>query len=768
MPTLFTIYASMTDYVAPNFVPSDGMHVHFDLNIEPGQLLRLLGSSPELITFQRAVGYIRSDGRMYDTPAVSAAPFDLDDPGTVGVRLLANDPDLNLDPGVSYQVRFERIWQGRKEFISSFYTPVVPSVDTAVNLESFAPGPGLAVAGVPEIGLVDDLADAGTAGKAVVRSSTGADVWATLGTVPSERLPSYIDDVLEFANQAAFPATGETGKIYTDLSTNDTFRWGGSVYTRISDRITASGITDSTATGRSLITAADAAAARSAIGAGTSNLSLGATSDTAKAGSYQPASTDITDATATGRAVLTSASATAARTTLDSLRNRPGWYDIRDWGADPSYSGSTNRVAINNALIAAQSTGAGGTLYFPQGLWNIAESGTGISYINMDYGRGNNIIFQGAGSGNPFSATGTGGTTIKGQTGNGPIIRWRDNWGFHMRDMRIVGTKGSGATTAQNGFQMDKTDNPTVTYITLTNVTIMNCGGSGLYANSLVAFNLHNVACNGNGVHGFYLYGGDLGTFSGCWAGANTQSGWYLDSVGYINFSSCGSDGNTEYGWYLTGCNATSFQGIGSESNTLDAMVIEGSWGITINGLGMYNNNRYGLVVRNGSGTTRSVVVHGIRETAKSGGGATYSIFTQGTTQPVTIGNYVAQTATNIHPTDTVMSNGLIQTKAVNVVGLNNQTGTTYTVTAADAGMHVTLNNSSAVTVAVPTYASAGIPVGSRIKLSQLGAGQVTVSGAAGVTVNSMPGPKIIARYGVADLIQVATDTWLLTGNLTS
>lgn len=50
------------------------------------------------------------------------------------------------------------------------------------------------------------------------------------GLVPSSQLPSYVDDVLEFANLAAFPATGETGKIYVALDTNKTYRWSGSVY----------------------------------------------------------------------------------------------------------------------------------------------------------------------------------------------------------------------------------------------------------------------------------------------------------------------------------------------------------------------------------------------------------------------------------------------------------------------------------------------------------------------------------------------------------
>lgn len=61
--------------------------------------------------------------------------------------------------------------------------------------------------------------------------------YATLdgaGKVPSAQLPSYVDDVLEFAALAIFPVTGETGKIYVALDTNKTYRWSGSVYIEIS------------------------------------------------------------------------------------------------------------------------------------------------------------------------------------------------------------------------------------------------------------------------------------------------------------------------------------------------------------------------------------------------------------------------------------------------------------------------------------------------------------------------------------------------------
>ena len=50
------------------------------------------------------------------------------------------------------------------------------------------------------------------------------------GVIPSGQLPSYVDDVLEFDNQAALPTTGETGKIYIAKDTNVQYRWSGTVY----------------------------------------------------------------------------------------------------------------------------------------------------------------------------------------------------------------------------------------------------------------------------------------------------------------------------------------------------------------------------------------------------------------------------------------------------------------------------------------------------------------------------------------------------------
>lgn len=66
-------------------------------------------------------------------------------------------------------------------------------------------------------------------GKANGYASLGGD-----GKVPADQLPSYVDDVSEFASKSNFPSKGEKGKIYVDLSTENIYRWSGSAYVEIS------------------------------------------------------------------------------------------------------------------------------------------------------------------------------------------------------------------------------------------------------------------------------------------------------------------------------------------------------------------------------------------------------------------------------------------------------------------------------------------------------------------------------------------------------
>lgn len=78
--------------------------------------------------------------------------------------------------------------------------------------------------------------------------------------VPAANLPSYVDDVLDFANFAAFPGTGETGKIYLADDTNFTYRWTGSAYVVVGSGSSVSAATETVAGIAEIATTAEVAA----------------------------------------------------------------------------------------------------------------------------------------------------------------------------------------------------------------------------------------------------------------------------------------------------------------------------------------------------------------------------------------------------------------------------------------------------------------------------------------------------------------------------
>lgn len=85
--------------------------------------------------------------------------------------------------------------------------------------------------------------------------ASGVATLDSTGKVPSTQLPSYVDDVIEgYMYNGKFYAesthetqiTGESGKIYSDLSTNKIYRWGGSAFAVVSETL-AVGTTQGTA-----------------------------------------------------------------------------------------------------------------------------------------------------------------------------------------------------------------------------------------------------------------------------------------------------------------------------------------------------------------------------------------------------------------------------------------------------------------------------------------------------------------------------------------
>jgi hypothetical protein len=104
-------------------------------------------------------------------------------------------------------------------------------------------------------------------------------------------------------------------------------------------------------------------------------------------------------------------------------------------------------------------------------------------------------------------------------------------------------------------------------------------------------------------------------------------------------------------------------------------------------------------------------------------------------------------------------------------VTLRAVTTTTDTFVLADLrNKLVTYANAASIAVTIPLNSSVAFPIGTSINIAQTGAGQVTVSGAVGVTVRSTGAtattPKTRVIYSAITCIKIATDEWLCVGDI--
>jgi len=80
----------------------------------------------------------------------------------------------------------------------------------------------------------------------------------------------------------------------------------------------------------------------------------------------------------------------------------------------------------------------------------------------------------------------------------------------------------------------------------------------------------------------------------------------------------------------------------------------------------------------------------------------------------------------------------------------------------------IEMGSASALTLTIPTNATIAYPVGTSFDVLQTGAGQVTIAGAAGVTVNATPGLKLRTQWSSATVFKRAENTWVVYGDLTA
>ena len=93
-------------------------------------------------------------------------------------------------------------------------------------------------------------------------------------------------------------------------------------------------------------------------------------------------------------------------------------------------------------------------------------------------------------------------------------------------------------------------------------------------------------------------------------------------------------------------------------------------------------------------------------------------------------------------------------------------TSTAYTSLLLDASRFTMFFNAAAVTVTISPTSSVAYPVGTELTFAQIGAGQVTLTPGAGVTLNTNTTLRSFGQHAVFGLKHISTDNWIVYGNL--
>ena len=96
---------------------------------------------------------------------------------------------------------------------------------------------------------------------------------------------------------------------------------------------------------------------------------------------------------------------------------------------------------------------------------------------------------------------------------------------------------------------------------------------------------------------------------------------------------------------------------------------------------------------------------------------------------------------------------------------VNAQTGTTYTLVIGDAYLEgVRMTNASANTITIPPNSAVALPVGTKVLITQGGAGSTTIAAGAGVTLSAPASvTAAIGEINGSRVVQkIGTNEWLL------
>ena len=371
---------------------------------------------------------------------------------------------------------------------------------------------------------------------------------AATGTISASVLPSYVDDVLNFANLATFPVAGETGKIYVTEDTNKTYRWSGSVYVEISSSATAGEALKLT-NARTISTTGDATYSVSFDGSANVSSAITLANTGVAAGTYNALSTQVRPFTIDSKGRITQVGTPVNIT--------PPWSAVTGKPATLDGFGITGGT-ITGDLVSTSATASTSTT---TGAIRAASLGiTGAIFANTVSANSYNLISVGRGAGGVSSNTVVGVNSLLANTTGANLTAVGVN-------SLLANTTGANLTAVGVNSLLANTTGNSLTAVGLDSLRV-NTSGSNLTAvgvgslqnnttgNSSTAVGVGALFSNatGSSLVGFGVGAGrfiadgvtDLTASSNsCFIGASTKGTQNATNENVFGFNATGSGSNT-------------------------------------------------------------------------------------------------------------------------------------------------------------------------------------------------------------------------------
>ena len=214
---------------------------------------------------------------------------------------------------------------------------------------------------------------------------------------------------------------------------------------------------------------------------------------------------------------------------------------------------------------------------------------------------------------------------------------------------------------------------------------------------------------------------------------------------------------------------ATAIEALG---DSIDASLVDLKGGTTGQVLSKNSNTDMDFIwVTDAAGDITGVTATSPLTGGGTSGTVTVGIQSASTSQlgAVQLSDSTASTSTTLAATANAVKTtyDLAAAATPKLLSFNAQTGTTYTLVAADAGKLVTTSNASPITVTIPPSV---FSAGQQINVQSIGVGLTTFAQGAGVTITSTgatsSAPKLRVRYSAATVICTASNVFTIVGDL--